>query len=49
MFINGQPMLTTIDKTIKFRAVVPIDSREHSEYFRAIDVVLRHYNKGGFM
>ena len=49
MFINGQPMLTTIDKTIKFCAVVPIDSRVHSEYFRAIDVVLRHYNKGGFI
>ena len=48
MYVNEVGMLTTIDRTIKFRAVIPISSRTHEEYYRALDMVLRHYNKAGF-
>ena len=41
MFINEIPMLTTIDKTIRFRGLVPLENRTHEEYFKAIDQVLR--------
>ena len=49
MFVNGQGFLTSIDKTIKYRAAIPIDSRRVQEYFRALDAILRHYNKAGYI
>ena len=49
MFVNECGMLTAIDKSIRFRSLVPIDSKEHEEYFRALDVILRHYNNAGFV
>ena len=48
MFVNGFPMFTSIDRTLKFRALVPLVNRTESELFRAIDMVFRHYNIGGF-
>ena len=48
MYVNGFPMFTSIDRTIKFRGLVPLESRTHSELFKAIDMIFRHYNKGGF-
>ena len=42
-------MLTAIDRTIKFRSLVPIETRQHEEYFRALDKILRHYNNAGFV
>ena len=48
MYVNEVGMLTTIDRTIKFRTVMPIASRTNEEYYRALDQVLRHYNKAGF-
>ena len=48
MYVNEVGMLTTIDRTVKFRSVVPIASRTHEEYYRALDQVLRHYNRAGF-
>ena len=32
---------------IKFRSLVPINSKEHDKYYRALDVILRQYNKAG--
>ena len=48
MFVNEIPMLTTIDTTIKFRGLVPMNSRTHSEIYQSLDKVLRFYNKGGY-
>ena len=48
MLVNRQPMLTTIDRSIKFRGLVPLNSRKKNELYRALDVILRHYNKSGF-
>ena len=49
MFVNDVQMLTAIDRTIRFRSVVPVESRAHTAYFRALDVILRHYNSAGFL
>ena len=48
MFVNELPMLTTIDTTIKFCGLIPLQSRTHEEIFSALDQVLRFYNKAGF-
>ena len=49
MFINKEGMLTAIDRTIRFRSLVPIDTKTHTEYYRALDVIFRKYNSAGFM
>ena len=42
MFINELPFLTTIDRQVKFRSLVPMDSRTSVESFKRIDMILRH-------
>ena len=42
-------MLTAIDRLIRFRSVVPIDTKTQSDYYKALDVIFRQYNKGGFV
>ena len=42
-------MLTAIDRSIRFRSVVPIDTKTQSDYYKALDVIFRQYNKGGFV
>jgi hypothetical protein len=37
MYVNEYSMLTAIDRTIKYRSLVPIETRQHKEYFRALD------------
>ena len=48
MFVNKQPFLTSIDKSARFRSLVPLKSRSGEEYLRALQLIMRHYNKGGF-
>ena len=48
MFVNGLPMLTSIDTSIKFRSLVPLKSQTAKELYKALDVVLRKYNKNKF-
>ena len=48
MFINKETILTTIDRSIMFKACVPLHSREDEDIFRGLDEILRHYNKGGY-
>ena len=48
MYVNGLCMLTTIDKNIWFRALVPLNNRELEELYREIDVVLHKYNGSGY-
>ncbi len=48
MYVNGMPMMTGIDKSIRFRGLVPMESRQAAELYRALDVILRVYNKRGY-
>ena len=49
MFVNECGMLTAIDRSIRYRSVVPIDTKTQSDYYKALDVIFRQYNKGGFV
>ena len=49
MYVNECGMMTTIDRTIKFRAVLPMGNKTHEEYYGALDKVLRLYNEAGFV
>jgi hypothetical protein len=48
MFICSIPMLTTIDRTIKFRSLVILNSRKAPDLYEGLDDVLRLYNGRGF-
>ena len=47
MYVNGLPFLTGIDRPIRYRSTVPLSSRTKDELYRALDVLLRFYNKAG--
>jgi hypothetical protein len=49
MYVNECGMLTAIDRTIKFRSLVPMNTKKHVEYYRALNQILRHYNQAGFV
>ncbi len=49
MYINKCGMLTAINQTIKFQSLVPINTTHHTEYYQALDVILRYYNNAGFV
>ena len=48
MYVNGAPMLTAIDKTVKYRSLVALRSRTADSLYSALDKMLRNYNDGGF-
>ena len=48
MFINGIPLFTSIDKTLRYRALIPLENWYSNELFRALDTVLHHYNSAGY-
>ena len=37
MYVNGMPMLTGIDQTINYRAVIPLESRKPEHFYNALD------------
>ena len=47
-YINNLPMLNTIDSPIRNRALVCLNNRESHGFLKALDVVLRNYNKAGY-
>jgi hypothetical protein len=47
MYAQGIPILTTTDKTIRFRGVVPMKGKKAKQMYEALDVVLWQYNKAG--
>jgi hypothetical protein len=49
MYVNECGMLTAINRTIKFRSLVPMNTKQHVKYYRALDQILRHYNQAGFV
>jgi len=48
MFVNGMPMFTGIDQSVRFRSLVPIDDRTAETLYKALDQVFRKYNAGGY-
>jgi hypothetical protein len=49
MYVNECGMLTAIDRTIKFRSLVPMNTKQHVKYYRPLDQILRHYNRARFV
>ena len=49
MYVNECGMLTSIDRSVRFRGLVPVENKDHKEYYRALDKILRFYNKSGFI
>ena len=39
MFVNECGMLTAIDRLIRFRSVVLIDTKTQDDYYKALDVI----------
>jgi hypothetical protein len=49
-YLNECGMLTAIDQTIKFPNLVPMNTKQHDDYYyRALDQILRHYHRAGFV
>ena len=48
VYINSQIFLTAVDRTILFKAVVPLRSREDSEIIKALSVIIEFYSNAGF-
>ena len=49
MFVNGNPILTSIDKSIRYRKCVPLKNQTTPQLCSAIDDVLRDYNTPGYI
>ena len=49
MFVNKCGMLTAIDRLIRFRSVVPIDTKTQDDYYKALHVIFCQYNRGRFV
>ena len=47
-YVCNIPMLSSIDRTIRYRSVVPLDNRNKEELFEGHDKILRNYNGTGF-
>jgi len=41
MYVNGMPMLTTVDSRIKYRALVPLKNRTTESLYESLDNFLR--------
>jgi len=48
MHINKSTFLTTIDETVKFRQCIPMENTTTDTVFKALDKILRKYNKANF-
>jgi len=48
ILINCVILLTLIDRSVKYRTVVPLNSHKKEELYRGLDQVLRIYNNAGF-
>ena len=49
MNINGVDLFTSIDRTIKYRGVSPIDNKQAEEFLRALASIVRHYLHAGYL
>jgi hypothetical protein len=48
MYVNEVPFLTSIDNVVRYRKAVPLDNRTSTELYKALDVILRSYNKANY-
>jgi len=48
MYVNGMPMFTSIDKTIRYRSVVSMENRTSAELYSTLEKVFRLYNRADF-
>ena len=48
ILINRVILFTSIDRSVKYRTVVPLDSHKKEELYRGLDQVVRIYNNAGF-
>ena len=48
-YVCGIPMLTAIDRSIHYRSLVPLRGRTGPSLYEALDIILRFYNKAGFI
>jgi len=48
MFVNRQLLLTAINRSIHFRSLVPLESRNKSDMHDALDKIIRRYGQSGF-
>ncbi len=48
MFINKMPFMTAIDRSLRYRSCVPLDSRTHRDCYKGLDKIIRPYNDAGF-
>ena len=48
MYVNGLPLLTAIDRSIRYRSAVAVEDRSNGAYYKAIDDILRTYGSAGF-
>ena len=48
MYVNGVGLMTAIDRTIKYRSVEYIESKEPQEHLRALSAIVNRYNKAGY-
>ena len=49
MYVNGMPMLTAIDRSIKYRSLIPLDSRVADKLYKGLDKIFRLYNNAGHL
>ena len=45
LYVNGMPILNGIDKTVRYRKVVPLEDCTDKSLYKGIDMVLCDYNK----
>jgi len=45
MYVNGMPMLTTVDSRVKYRSLVPLKNHTAKSLYNSLDSVLRRYNR----
>ena len=48
LFIDRSIFLVTIDRSLKFRATVPLKDRNADEIYMGLDVILHHCNDEGY-
>jgi hypothetical protein len=48
MYVNGMPMMTGIDQSIRFPGLVPLASQVVPELYQALDIILCSNNKRGY-
>jgi hypothetical protein len=48
MFVNGLPMSTSIDHSVRFRALVALDDRSESSIITAFNSIFQLYKNPGF-